>query len=182
MDVKSPGNAVYVVGKTYSELGGSHYSALYKFDCKDRFLYPPNAPVVRPNEGKLTMETLSTAIGEGLVRSCHDCSEGGIGVAAAEMAFAGGYGMHLNLAHLPIGETSGLNDDVRLFSESQSRFLVEIEPQHREAFETRVADVPLGCLGTVTEGKAFIVTGTEGARIIDTSISVLKSAWQGTLR
>ena len=182
MDVKSPGNAVYVVGKTYSELGGSHYSALYKLDCKDGFLYPPNAPVVRPNEGKLTMETLSTAISEGLVRSCHDCSEGGIGVAAAEMAFAGGYGMHLNLSHIPIGDTSGLNDDVRLFSESQSRFLVEIEPQHREAFETRMADVPLGCLGTVTEGEAFIVTGTEGSRIIDTSISVLKSAWQGTLR
>ena len=177
MDVKSPGNAIYVVGNTYPELGGSHYSTFAVGKVFNR------APIVRPDEGKLTMETLSTAIGEGLVRSCHDCSEGGIAVAAAEMAFAGGYGMHLNLASLPVGAVSNrASDDIRLFSESQSRFLVEIEPQHRAAFETRMADVPLGCIGTVTEDEAFIVTGTEGARIIETSISVLKSAWQGTLR
>ena len=98
------------------------------------------------------------------------------------MAFAGGYGMHLNLAHIPVGELPGLDNDVRLFSESQSRFLVEIEPQHREAFEIRMAGVPIGYLGTVTEGKAFIVNGIKGERIIETSLSVLKSAWQGTLR
>ena len=185
MDVKSPGNAIYVVGNTYPELGGSHYSALSgqaaQADIETR-PYTQEAPRVRPDEGKLTMETLSTAIRGGLVRSCHDCSEGGIGVAAAEMAFAGGYGMHLNLAHIPIGENSRLNNDVLLFSESQSRFLVEIEPQHREAFETRMGEVSIGCLGTVTEGEAFIVTGTDGVRIIETQLSVLKAAWQETLR
>ena len=185
MDVKSPGNAIYIVGNTYPELGGSHYSALLGpaalMDI-DICPYTQDAPIVRLDEGKLTMETLSTVIDDGLVRSCHDCSEGGIGVAAAEMAFAGGYGMHLNLAHIPVGEPPVLDNDVRLFSESQSRFLVEIEPQHREAFETRMADVPIGCLGTVTEGEAFIVNGIKGERIIETPLSVLKSAWQGTLR
>ena len=176
MDVKSPGNAIYIVGNTYLELGGSHYSALLGAAVLQ------DAPIVRPAEGRLTMETLSTVIDDGLVRSCHDCSEGGIGVAAAEMAFAGGYGMHLNLAHIPVGELPGLDNDVRLFSESQSRFLVEIGPRHREAFETRMAGVPIGCLGTVTEGEAFIVNGIKGERIIETSLSVLKSAWQGTLR
>lgn len=184
MDVKSPGNAIYIVGNTYSELGGSHYSALLGpavLTDIDICPYTQDSPIVRPDEGKLTMETLSTVIDDGLVRSCHDCSEGGIGVAAAEMAFAGGYGMHLNLAHIPVGELPGLDNDVRLFSESQSRFLVEIEPQHREDFEIRMADVPIGCLGTVTEGEAFIVNGIKGERIIETSLSVLKSAWQGTL-
>ena len=185
MDVKSPGNAIYIVGNTYPELGGAHYSALLGpaiLTDIDIRAYTQNAPIVRPDEGKLTMETLSTVIDDGLVRSCHDCSEGGIGVAAAEMAFAGGYGMHLNLAHIPVGEPPVLDNDVRLFSESQSRFLVEIEPQHREAFEIRMADVPIGCLGTVTEGEAFIVNGIKGERIIETSLSVLKSAWQRTLR
>ncbi len=176
MDVKSPGNAIYIVGNTYPELGGSHYSALLGTAVLQ------DAPIVRPDEGKLTMETLSTVIDDGLVRSCHDCSEGGIGVAAAEMAFAGGYGMHLNLTHIPVRELPGLDNDVRLFSESQSRFLVEIEPQHREVFETRMASVPIGCLGSVTEGEAFIVNGVKGERIIETALSVLKSAWQGTLR
>ena len=88
MDVKLPGSRIYVVGKTYAELGGSHYYAIHGFIGN-------RAPKVRPAEGKRTMEALSLAIDQGLVRSCHDCSEGGIGVAAAEMAFAGGFGMQL---------------------------------------------------------------------------------------
>lgn len=173
MDAKAPGNYIYVVGNTYPELGGSHYFGLQGFVGN-------SAPIVRPNEGKLTMETLSTAIRRGLVRSCHDCSEGGIAVAAAEMAFSGGHGMHLNLAEVPT--TDEIADDVLLFSESNSRFLVEVEPQHRETYETCMTDVPIGCLGTVTKESAFVVTGLDGCRIVETSIAVLKSAWQDSLR
>ena len=75
MDVKSPGNLIYVVGNTYLEMGGSHYYAIHDYIGNI-------APKVRTDEGKLTMETLGAAINKGLVRSCHDCSEGGIGVAA----------------------------------------------------------------------------------------------------
>ena len=56
--------------------------------------------IVRPDQGKQVMESLSKVINLGLVRSCHDCSEGGIGVAAAEMSFSGGFGMELNLEHV----------------------------------------------------------------------------------
>ena len=175
MDVKTPGNAIYVVGNTYAELGGSHYYGIQGFIGN-------NAPVVRPHEGKLTMERLSTAIQNGVVRSCHDCSEGGIAVAAAEMAFAGGYGMRLNLEPIPTGDTGTTTDDVLLFSESTSRFIVEVEPQHEETYKTCMADVPTAHIGTVIEDAAFIVTGTNGEHIVETSIDVLKSAWQGTLR
>ena len=123
------------------------------------------------------MERLSTAINSGWVRSCHDCSEGGIGVAAAEMAFAGGYGMSLNLEGVPTGEDIDA-DDFLLFSESNSRFLVEIEPQHQHAFENHMAGIPLGCLGTVSATSEFVVKGKIGRSIVDTSIEILKSAWQ----
>ena len=156
-------------------LGGSHYYGIQGFIGN-------NAPVVRPHEGKLTMERLSTAIQKGVIRSCHDCSEGGIAVAAAEMAFAGGYGMHLNLEPIPTGDTGTITDDVLLFSESTSRFIVEVEPQHEETYKTCIADVPSACIGTVIADTAFIVTGTNGEHIVETSIDVLKSAWQGTLR
>ncbi|MDD9972729.1 MAG: AIR synthase-related protein, partial [Candidatus Poribacteria bacterium] len=173
MDVKTPGNFIYVVGNTYAELGGSHYFGIHGFIGN-------NAPAIRPDEGKLTMERLSTAINNGLVRSCHDCSEGGIGVAAAEMAFAGGYGMSLNLSDVPIGDEITA-DDYLLFSESNSRFLVEIEPQHRETYEKYMAEIPIGCLGTVTDTPEFVITGKNNHRIIDTSIDTLKSAWQTPL-
>ena len=173
MDVKTPGNFIYVVGNTYAELGGSHYFGIHGFIGN-------NAPVVRPDEGKLTMQRLSTAINSGFVRSCHDCSEGGIGVAAAEMAFAGGYGMALNLNDIPRGDETTA-DDYLLFSESNSRFIVEIEPQHREAYENHMKGIPTSCLGTVTETPEFVVKGRAGNSIIETSIDVLKSAWQTPL-
>lgn len=173
MDVKSPGNHIYVVGNTYSELGGSHY-----FDIHD---YIGNiAPIVRTNEGKMTMETLSSAINKGLVRSCHDCSEGGLGVAAAEMAFAGGYGMSLSLTNVPTGEDISY-DDFLLFSESNSRFLVEIEPKNQTTFEHHMEGVPIGCLGTVIDSQEFIVHGLSQKRVINSSIETLKSAWQTPL-
>ena len=173
MDVKSPRNLIYVVGNTYAELGGSHYFGIHDFIGN-------TAPIVRPSEGKLTMETLSAAINSGLVRSCHDCSEGGIGVAVSEMAFSGGYGMSLSLGNIPTVEEITF-DDFLLFSESNSRFIVEIEQQHQDAFENHMDSVPIGCLGTVTETPEFVINGLTGKRIVDTSIDNLKSAWQTPL-
>ena len=173
MDVKSPRNLIYVVGNTYAELGGSHYFGIHDFIGN-------TAPIVRPSEGKLTMETLSAAINSGLVRSCHDCSEGGIGVAVSEMAFSGGYGMSLSLGNIPTVEAITF-DDFLLFSESNSRFIVEIEQQHQDAFENHMDSVPIGCLGTVTETPEFVINGLTGKRIVDTSIDNLKSAWQTPL-
>ena len=173
MDVKAPGNFIYVVGNTYAELGGSHYFAIHGFIGN-------NAPIVRPDEGKLTMQRLSTAINNGFLRSCHDCSEGGIGVAAAEMAFAGGYGMSLKLNDIPTGDEIDA-DDYLLFSESNSRFIVEVASQHRDAFENHMEGVPIGCLGIVTDTPEFVIKGKAGHTIIKTSIDVLKSEWQTPL-
>jgi len=173
MDVKSAGNLIYVVGNTYAELGGSHYFGLHGYIGN-------TAPIVRTSEGKLTMQSLSKAINNGLVRSCHDCSEGGIGVAAAEMAFSGGYGMELNLTNIPTGENI-TSDDFLLFSESNSRFLVEINAENIDAFENRMADIPIGCIGTISDTSDFIVTGLSGKQIVDTSLDKLKSAWQTPL-
>ncbi len=173
MDVKSPGNLIYVVGKTYAELGGSHYFNIHGYIGN-------TAPVVRPSEGKPTMDKLSSAINKSLVRSCHDCSEGGIAVAAAEMAFAGGYGMLLNLADIPTNEDV-THDDFLLFSESNSRFLVEVEPKNKDSFEKHMTDIPIGGLGTVTDTSDFIINGLTGKTVLKTTIDKLKSAWQTPL-
>ena len=174
MDVKSPGNRIYVIGKTYAELGGSHYYAIH--GCIGN-----SAPKVRPAEGKRTMEALSLAIDQGLVRSSHDCSEGGIGAAAAEMAFAGGLGMQLSLVNMP-RDADVTPDDMSLFSESNSRFIVEVAPEKQGAFEKCMTDIPIGCIGTVVESTDFVVNGTDGSAIVETTIDRLKESWQGTFR
>ena len=174
MDLKSPGNRIYVIGKTYAELGGSHYYAIHGFIGN-------RVPKVRPAEGKRTMEALSLAIDQGLVRSSHDCSEGGIGAAAAEMAFAGGLGMHLSLADVP-RDVDVTADDVLLFAESNSRFIAEVPPEQQEAFEECMAGVPIGCIGTVVDSADFVVNGTDEGAIVETTIDRLKESWQGTFR
>lgn len=62
------------------------------------------------------MDLLASATEKGLVRSCHDCSEGGLAVAAAEMSFAGGYGMELDLSQVPVEEGVDRDDVILLRS------------------------------------------------------------------
>jgi phosphoribosylformylglycinamidine synthase len=127
------------------------------------------------------MTTLSRAVEERLVDSCHDCSEGGIGVAVAEMAFSGGLGMELDLANAP-RDAEVTSDDVLLFAESNSRFIVEISRAKRTAFEDRMAGVPFGCIGRIVTYPDFIVRGISGETVVSAEIYQLKEAWQSTFR
>jgi phosphoribosylformylglycinamidine (FGAM) synthase-like enzyme len=95
MDAKKPDDLVYILGVTRNELGGSHYYLVHDFVGN-------NAPTVNPLEAAKLYEALHRAITRGFVSSCHDCSEGGLAVAAAETAFAGGYGMEIDLRRVPI--------------------------------------------------------------------------------
>ena len=172
MDAKSPGDLVYVVGKTYNEMGGSHY-----YDV--RGYIGNNVPKVRPEEGKRTMNALSNAIDQGLVRACHDCSEGGIGVAGAEMAFAGGNGMKIHLQDVPKSDDVH-RDNVLLFSESNSRFIVEVTKESQAEFEEVMSHTDFGLVGEVTDGEIFEAIGLGGKAIVRTGIDELKAAWIGT--
>jgi len=174
MDAKSPGNVVYVVGKTYNEMGGSHYYHVRGFIGN-------SVPIVRPDEGKNNMEKLSKAISRGLVRACHDCSEGGIGVAAAEMAFAGGYGMNLRMKDVPRADDISRNDAI-LFSESNSRFVVEVPEESRIEFEQIMASTATAAIGEVIDGKNFRVHGLKRELIVFEEISKLKEVWQSTFQ
>ncbi len=174
MDVKAPDNLIYVLGMTKNELGGSHYYYIHGFKGN-------SVPKVDREVGKRTMDLLANATEKGLVRSCHDCSEGGIAVAAAEMSFAGGYGMELDLYRVPV-ETGVDRDDIILFSESNSRFIVEVQPQKQKEFEETISGIPHGCIGKVLDNDVFTVLSKDREIVISEKISDLKEAWQATLK
>ncbi len=174
MDVKSPGNLIYIIGITKNELGGSHYYYTHGFVGN-------SVPKVDTEIAKRTMDLLVNATGKGLVRSCHDCSEGGLAVAAAEMSFAGGYGMKLDLSQVPI-EEGIVRDDVVLFAESNTRFVVEVEQQQQSEFEVAIKGSSYGCIGKVVENDVFTVLSLSGEKVISEKISDLKEAGQATLR
>jgi phosphoribosylformylglycinamidine (FGAM) synthase-like enzyme len=172
MDVKKPGDLVYLLGMTYNELGGSEYFAMNDFIGNQ-------VPQVRAKQAKKLYHELHAAMREGLVASCHDCSDGGLGIALAESAFAGGWGMEIDLRKVP---TEGIErDDYLLFSESQSRFVVTVHPAKQKAFLAIMKGISVGETGRVIEGNAFTVTGLKGNKVIQGDICKLKTAWQRTL-
>jgi phosphoribosylformylglycinamidine synthase len=172
IDAKKPGDLVYCVGMTYPELGGSEYLAMHDYIGNE-------VPQVRAKPASELYKKLHAAIMKGTVASCHDCSDGGLGVALAESAFAGGLGMEVDLRKVP---AEGIErDDYLLFSESQSRFVVTVHPEKKNAFVAMMKGVSLGEIGKVTKGKAFVVTGLKGKEIIQGDIYKLKAAWQRTV-
>ena len=127
MYAKSAGNLIYVVGETRDELGGSHYYDLHKAIGND-------VPRVYFEEAMKTFTALSKATDKGLVKSMHDCSDGGLAVALAEMAFSGNLGMEIFISEVPY-QSFKKNNPALLFAESNSRFVVEVEKAQKAEFE-----------------------------------------------
>ncbi|MBS3734501.1 MAG: phosphoribosylformylglycinamidine synthase subunit PurL [Phycisphaerae bacterium] len=170
-DAKEAGNHVFILGRTGDRLGGSHLLAVEGVETGSDV-----PPVDCPTNAR-TMRALQAAIESGCVRSCHDLSEGGLAVAAAEMAFGGALGVALDLAAMPTrGDAVGAA--CRLFAEDAGRFLVEVRPDQYDAFLRAVQNCPVGELGRVIDdGRVRITVGD--ARI-DVSADDAKAAWQGT--
>jgi phosphoribosylformylglycinamidine synthase len=173
MDAKQAGNLVYLVGITRNELGGSHYSLV-------NGLSGGYVPKVDTAAGRQVFKAMSGAIRGGLVRACHDLSEGGLAVAAAEMAFAGGLGLKIDVAN---SAPEDLAPVVALFSESASRFLVEVTSANQKAFEAILEKAPVFAtpLGKVVAEKKLTVTVRDQV-VIEESLDALKEAWQKPLR
>lgn len=173
MDLKRPGSVLYQVGATRDELGGSHFALVEN-------LSGGQVPTVDANQARATFAALHQAIHAGLVLACHDLSEGGLAVAAAEMAFAGGIGATVDLDRIPRADDAN-SPATRLFSESNSRFLVEVAAEQSAAFEAAMAAVPVARIGETTGQPRLTITAA-GATVVDAPLAALKEAWQSPLR
>ncbi len=221
MDLKAAGNVLYLVGLTKDELGGSHFALV-------EGLSGGEAPKVDAPAAKKTFVAMHKAIHAGVVRACHDLSEGGLAAAAAEMAFAGGLGARISLTEVPTGNSGtgpffgekahfadkrqaenmdlspsgsgslaecdslpspacgrgaggeGLSLEALLFSESNTRFLCEVEPERADAFEAIVDGIPHARIGEVMDSGKLEIFGE--SLIVRAELSALKEAWQKPLR
>jgi len=161
MDLKGPGNLLYLIGETKDEMGGSHYNLV-------NGLTGGNVPTVDKEMAPKIFRALHQAIKQGLILSCHDLSEGGLAVAAAEMAFAGGVGVEIEL--------SEGNTELNLFSESNTRFLVEISDSNVGPLVSILKSLPHCAIGKTVLTPTVLVDNAGGE--IKASLEELKSAWQ----
>jgi phosphoribosylformylglycinamidine synthase len=171
MDLKEPGNLLFLVGATKDEMGGSHYHLVRGLE---------GGTVPRPDLGLAPriFRKLHEEIRAGLIRSCHDLSEGGLAVAVAEMAFAGGIGA--DVTHL--ANENNLPDEVLLFSESTTRFIVEVLPDRVDAFRACLGtDIPLIQIGQTCKEPRLRVAAANGEWLIWAELEQLKAAWQKPL-
>jgi phosphoribosylformylglycinamidine synthase len=173
MDLKQPGNLLYLVGQTRDELGGSHLALV-------NGLQGGNVPTVDPQRARDTFAIMHRAIRQGLVRACHDLSEGGLAAAAAEMAFAGGLGARIDADNAPCSRAD-LAPAVKLFSESNSRFLCEVSPAHATEFERTMDGAAVARIGETTDDARLIIVAGE-KQLVAAGIHDLKTAWQATFR
>ena len=155
---------VKAVGDTTTSMGGSHFAELFPFDGIDLGL-----PSVDLEAGPKTARAVASAIASGSVLSAHDCSEGGMLVAAAEMAFSGGLGLSVEL--------DAVHEDplVAAFSETPGRYMLEVSPDHRDDVERHLDGIPCRLVGRFNgSGTLTTVDGTA-------SIDALRAAWSGTI-
>jgi phosphoribosylformylglycinamidine synthase II len=173
IDLKQAGNPVYIVGQTMPELGGSEYYKLKGFVGK-------TVPRVKPILAKRNAEALVKAIDAGCLRACHDLSEGGLAVAAAEMAFTSECGVDLWLKKVP-KPRSIKRSDFTLFSESNSRFLIEVPEKRKQDFENMLRGNIFSMVGRVKKEPYLSVYGLDDERILDANLRDLRNTWRGTL-
>ncbi len=182
MDAKQPGDYLLLVGGTGPEMGGSYYGALQgRLGC--------DVPPVNLTTAPQVHRAVAGLIGQGLVRSAHDLSEGGLAVALAEMLFAGRLGATVDLAAVPgappasgsAGVPPALPDHVLLFCETPSRYLLEVTAERLDAVVRTLRGVPFGILGRLTEKPQLMVRSAHRGYLMNEPIDTFFHAWHTPL-
>jgi phosphoribosylformylglycinamidine synthase len=148
------GASLFLVGETKNELGGS---ALIHHIQSRSFHVP------RPTEHALdTARAIHRSLRAGLISACHDCSEGGLGIALAEMIMDSDVGLTVQLAEVCTDED--LSDVSVLFSESLSRYLVAVDSVHEAAFLAQCEGLPCAKVGETNTSGRLEIQGQSGQR------------------
>ena len=173
MDLKAVGSRLVLVGRTREELGGSHF-------FRELGIAGGVVPGLVPGEAVAIHAAVHTLLARGLAVSCHDLSEGGLAVAIAEMAFAGGIGAELRLERVVAG-SDARRDDVLLFSESNARYLLEVPGDRVTEALAQLSGVPAAEVGETISYRILRILGLDGTPVVAEALEELKGAWKGTL-
>ncbi|HVO39124.1 MAG TPA: AIR synthase-related protein [Spirochaetia bacterium] len=170
-DFKAPGDLVCLIGETRGELGGSR---LEKLSGRPR----GKAPSVRLPEAKKVYGRVFEAARRGILRSCHDLSDGGLWAALAESCIGGDCGVRVDLELVPASAGCGREPARLLFCETPSRFLVSIAPENRGRLSRLLSDSAWAVIGEVARDGLIAVTEKERP-VASLSLEEARDAWKG---
>ena len=170
-DFKEEGNPIYLIGKeTEKEMGGSEYYNIMNID----------GGTVPKSDAKILkncMKGILSAIDKGTIASCHDISEGGLCVCISEMCIGGNIGCEIDLAN--VGK--GLRSDIKLFSESNTRWIIEVKKDKIKEFEKSMnnSKTPFVKIGHIDKDRLIIHGNNK--KLIDQKIDVLHDIWKNAI-
>lgn len=166
--LKKAGNLLYVVGLTKDQLKGSLAARLWNLENS-------HLPEINFFNAKELYERLRSALAKGWVASCHDVSEGGVLVALSEMAFGNVFGAEVDITNV------GMDPSAFLFSETPSRFVVEVRSEQKSLFEGAFESDSIMLLGSVTENP-FLLIKSQNKAIVKQPVKKLKQLWKESLK
>ncbi|MDE2534196.1 MAG: phosphoribosylformylglycinamidine synthase subunit PurL [Methanocorpusculum sp.] len=168
LDLKQAGNALVLLGETKGWLGASLY--LREVCGREEGAPPPVALHRERRAGELVRQL----IGDGLIRSCHDVSDGGLLVAVTDMALASASGLGASLDAPP----SNLPLHAWCFGEDQGRYVLEVTPDLLSSVleEASTHEVAARVIGTV--GGSMIGVAGQGVSVAE--LKAINEAWLPT--
>ncbi|HSW48481.1 MAG TPA: AIR synthase-related protein [Candidatus Saccharimonadales bacterium] len=172
IDLKFPGDLIYILGETIEELGGSEY-----FKLND--ISGSTVPVVNAPKNLKLYKAYFNAAQKNLVASAISINRGGLGIALAKTAISGMLGANIKLNNLP---GNSKRDDFSLYSESQGRILVSINPKNKNEFEKIMNDTIYSEIGVVTEKAELEVVGRNNKTVIKMGLNSAANAYRKTFK
>ena len=179
LDAKFSGDLVYVLGTTFNEMGGSEYYAMVGEQQRGEKYIGNNVPKVDEQINKALYSDFLRAIDEELIASAQSVGIGGLGVALAKTSMGGRLGMEVSLEDLC---EKPLRDDFTLFSQSQGRIVVTIDPKNKQRFESVMSVNLYTQVGVIREDEQFIVRGIEGTDVINTNLNLMEKSYKSTFK
>ncbi|MGB0237012.1 MAG: AIR synthase-related protein, partial [Poseidonia sp.] len=174
-DFKFDGDKIYLVGESKQELGASELAFMMTENGQAKGVGGHVPLLPHPEQNLATYRALSQSIRAGLVRTAHDCSEGGLAVALAEMCIGGRTGASVDIDGTGSGDVWG-----RLWGESLGRIIVAVSPEHEDAFLSAMKGHPTTVLGTVSTSSSLIITDGDD-ELVDLDVATMAGLWKGTL-
>ncbi len=171
-DFKRPDELVYILGMTYPDMAGSELSGMIRSPFS-------GAPQVDAVAARTRYQAVDDALRQGLVTALHDLSDGGLGVALAEMCIGGRMGARVDLARVPRSEPGMAVPDI-LYAESNSRIMASVRPEHQDAFEKLFKDSHFALLGSTTD-DGTLTLADNGQDIMAEPVADLTEAWKAPL-
>jgi phosphoribosylformylglycinamidine synthase len=176
---KNAGDFIAMLGATHDDLSISEYAAVIEGRTTDQLSEEGRVPVLDLAAELAVQTACLRAADAGLLRSAHDCADGGLAIALAECCFSS---LNRELFGADIDLTGDYDVNTRLFSESPSRIIISFDESVLGDIEVIVAAAgcPMTLLGNVGADRLRIES--DGEEVVQLDVAEMESAWRSSLK